>query len=122
MTSIAISDDEIKKSFVESQAKMIEFQRQLNSVRSQIQAKDHERRAAMLTLREVSLFENVPLYKAVGRMFLKDTKENILSGLNSKIESSKDEVAKLEKNAEYFDRNLKDVESSLRELLQKRYE
>ncbi|KAL1928346.1 hypothetical protein VTP01DRAFT_2702 [Rhizomucor pusillus] len=65
----SLSDDTIRKVFVELQAKYIASTQQLNTVKAQIQARERDRKMAELTRRELDTLEpDTRTYKPVGKM------------------------------------------------------
>ena len=57
------------------------------------------------------------VYESVGRMFLMSDIDNVRSGLNKKTESLKEKIHVLNTNKEYLDRQVKEQENNLRELI-----
>ena len=57
------------------------------------------------------------MYESVGRMFLMSDIDNVRSGLNKKTESLKEKIHVLNTNKEYLDRQVKEQENNLRELI-----
>ena len=53
----------------------------------------------------------------MGRMFLMSDIDNVRSGLNKKTESLKEKIHVLNTNKEYLDRQVKEQENNLRELI-----
>ena len=57
------------------------------------------------------------VYESVGRMFLLSDIDNVRSGLNAKTEKLKEKIHVLNTNKEYLDRQVKEQENNLRELI-----
>ena len=67
----------------------------------------------------INLKWNFPfqVYESVGRMFLLSDIDNVRSGLNKKTEGLKEKIHVLNGNKEYLDRQVKEQENNLRELI-----
>ncbi|KAI9278830.1 Prefoldin [Phascolomyces articulosus] len=115
----ALSDDAIRKVFVELQAKYVASTQQLNTVKAQIQARQRDRKMAELTRRELDTLDpDTKTYKPVGKMFvqtpLRDMKEQYVKS----IKDSDEKIQQLEKSQKYWDRSASDAQSNLRDILQ----
>ena len=64
-----------------------------------------------------NLPEETRLYESVGRMFMLSSRSDISQMLDKKQDAAKDKIKNLEANKTYLERNLKDGENSLRELV-----
>ena len=62
---------------------------------------------------------NLPIqvYESVGRMFLLSDIGTVKSGLNNKSENLKEKIHVLNSNKEYLERQIKEQENNLRELI-----
>merc|ERR1719288_219826 len=73
---------------------------------------------AGLTEQEIgSLPDETRVYESVGRMFILSDKPAVTSRLTEKQTTSQEKIKTLESNKEYLERNLKESENSLRELV-----
>jgi prefoldin subunit 1 len=61
--------------------------------------------------------DQTPVYESVGRMFLLSSKSDIKTQLDGKQETCKDKIKTLEGNKNYLEKNIKESENSLRELI-----
>ena len=57
------------------------------------------------------------VYESVGRMFLMSDIATVRSGLDKKTENLKEKIHVLNGNKEYLDRQVKEQENNLRELI-----
>jgi len=111
-------DMELKKAFTELQGKMVDTKQKLRFSDHQIETLKSSIRHAQLTDQEI---ERLPVgtnvYTGIGRMFLLTDIESAHAGLQTKISFSNDKIKNLESNKEYLERNLKESENNLRELI-----
>ncbi|KAI7860365.1 Prefoldin [Circinella umbellata] len=115
----ALSDDAIRKVFVELQAKYVASTQQANSVKAQIQAKQRDRKMAELTRRELDTLElDTKTYKPVGKMFIQTPLREMKEMYVKNIKDSDDKIQQLEKTQKYWDRAATDAQSNLRDILQ----
>ncbi|KAI8143466.1 Prefoldin [Fennellomyces sp. T-0311] len=115
----ALSDDAIRKVFVELQAKYVASTQQLNTVKAQIQAKQRDRKMAELTRRELdSLDADTKTYKPVGKMFVQTPLSEMKQQYVERIKDSDDKIQQLEKSQKYWDRAALDAQSNLKDILQ----
>ncbi|KAG2224478.1 hypothetical protein INT45_010544 [Circinella minor] len=115
----ALSDDAIRKVFVELQAKYVASTQQVNSVKAQIQAKQRDRKMAELTRRELDTLElDTKTYKPVGKMFVQTPLREMKEMYVKNIKDSDDKIQQLEKTQKYWDRAATDAQSNLRDILQ----
>ncbi|CDS06369.1 hypothetical protein LRAMOSA08897 [Lichtheimia ramosa] len=115
----ALSDDAIRKVFVELQAKYVASTQQLNSVKAQIQAKQRERKMSELTRRELDTLEpDTKTYKPVGKMFIQTPLSQMKEHYVDQIKKADESIEQLEKSQKYWDRAATDAQSNLRDILQ----
>ena len=62
-------------------------------------------------------FNHVQVYESVGRMFLLSDIGTVRAGLDKKTEGLKEKIHVLNGNKEYLDRQVKEQENNLRELI-----
>ncbi|KAL2628897.1 hypothetical protein R1flu_013583 [Riccia fluitans] len=114
-----------KEAFLELQGRLVETTTKLKQVQMQVRNKEVEKKRAFLTLEELnSLSENTNTYKSVGKATLQflilafhnpETFFEVLLLVESECDAA---LATLQGSKEYLERQMKDVESSFRELLQ----
>ncbi|KAL0085795.1 Prefoldin [Phycomyces blakesleeanus] len=115
----AVADDAIKKVFVELQAKYISSTQQVNQVKSQIQAKQRERKMAELTRRELdALDSNTKTYKPVGKMFIQSPLSEMKSQYVNAVAGADESIQQLEKSQKYWERAASDAQGNLKDILQ----
>nr|ACO10750.1 Prefoldin subunit 1 [Caligus rogercresseyi]ACO11274.1 Prefoldin subunit 1 [Caligus rogercresseyi] len=115
-------DLELKKAFSEMQSKMMETKQKMKVSDVQIENLKRSITHAELTDAEISgLSDDIRIYESLGRMFMLSTKGDVKKDLEDRRKKAADKIKVLEGNQEYLERNLKENENSLRELvLQKR--
>ncbi|KAI9490399.1 Prefoldin [Zychaea mexicana] len=115
----ALSDDAIRKVFVELQAKYVASTQQLNTVKAQIQARQRDRKMAELTRRELDTLDaDTKTYKPVGKMFVQTPLGEMKDQYVNRIKDSDEKIQQLEKSQKYWDRAATDAQSNLRDILQ----
>ena len=111
-------DLELKKAFEELQIKILENRSQAKIISAQTDALKRQIQHSKLTENELqSMDETVRMFEGVGRMFVLSEKKKVLEGLEAKAKQCGARIDSLEKSKEYLDKNLKESESSLRELI-----
>ncbi|KAG0556594.1 hypothetical protein KC19_11G065800 [Ceratodon purpureus] len=108
-----------KEAFVELQGRLVETTSKLKQVQVQIRSKEAEKKRSFLTLEELdSLPEGTNTYRALGKAFVLEPKDELIKEQQTKAEESDTAIAALVSSKEYLERQMKDVESNFRELLQ----
>ena len=111
-------DMELKKAFEELQVKIVNNRNQMKVIASQTEQLKRQIQHSTLTLAEIQqLSESVRMYEGVGRMFCLSDKPKVLKSLEEKSKLCETKIAAFEKSKEYLDKNLKDSENGLRELI-----
>ncbi|KAG0739329.1 hypothetical protein G6F57_005519 [Rhizopus arrhizus] len=114
-----LSDEAIRKVFVELQAKFIHSQQQVNTVKTQIQSKQRERKMAELTRRELdSLNSETRTYKPVGKMFIQSPLSEMKQQYVDSVTKSDEDIKQLEKTQKYWERAASDAQGNLKDILQ----
>ncbi|CAM6094912.1 unnamed protein product [Calypogeia fissa] len=108
-----------KEAFVELQGRLVETTTKLKQVQMQIRNKEAEKKRAFLTLEELnSLPDKTNTYKSVGRAFIHMPMGTLVTEQQTKTEDCDSTLATLQTSKDYLERQMKEVESSFRELLQ----
>ncbi|VDI65523.1 prefoldin subunit 1-like [Mytilus galloprovincialis] len=114
-------DMELKKAFQELQIKMINSKNQIKISDAQIEALKRTIQHSKLVYHELSsLAEETRLYEGVGRMFILQPPKEIKNQLDSKMKASEEKIESLQKNKTYLERNIKESEDNLREMITSR--
>ena len=125
---------ELKAAFAELQAKMIESKQKIKIHDIQIENLKRSSTHASLTDQEISqlpeetkvIFKpslstvNIcffQVYESAGRMFLLSDIKSVRSGLDKKNEAVKEKIHTLIGNKEYLEKQIKESENNLRELV-----
>merc|ERR1712007_95238 len=107
-------DVELKKAFGELQQKMVETSQKLKLADIQIDSLKRTITHAQLTDKEIGLLPaETRTYESLGRMFILRESTAVRENLNDKIKT-------LEGNKTYLERNLKESENNIREMIQHR--
>ncbi|KAJ3224761.1 hypothetical protein HK099_007946 [Clydaea vesicula] len=116
-----MNDTELKNVFIEGQMKLQELSRQRSMVTAQLNTKDRERKIASITNKElVSLGDNVKTYKSVGKMFIESDLSTLTTELTNLVKSSENETKALERAFKKIELDIKDQQTTLKEMLDKR--
>ncbi|KAL2603017.1 hypothetical protein R1flu_017207 [Riccia fluitans] len=108
-----------KEAFLELQGRLVETTTKLKQVQMQVRNKEVEKKRAFLTLEELnSLSENTNTYKSVGKAFFLMPMATLAKEQKTKTDECDAALATLQGSKEYLERQMKEVESSFRELLQ----
>ena len=114
-------DSDLKKAFQELQAKMITTTQQVKLAEAQIAQLTRNITHAKLTDQQLSNFpEDTRTYQAVGRMFILEPIEQVRTDLKKKIDEGEVKIKTIEQNKEFLQKNVKDHENSIREMLSTR--
>ena len=96
---------------------------ELGRCNAQIQEKDHEIKREALCLKQLENLEEtgkeMSAYEAVGRMFIKKPAQTIKAQKEDATEKMVEELAALKKKQEYFQRELKEVQANIQEVIGK---
>lgn len=111
-------DMELKKAFMELQSKMVDTKQKLKMADLQIENLKRTITHSGLTEHEIgTLPEETRVYESVGRMFILSDKQTVAGRLTEKQSTCQEKITTLETNKGYLERNLKESENSLRELV-----
>merc|ERR1712179_336450 len=111
-------DQELKAAFSELQSKVLENKQKMKFHDIQIENLKRNITHSTLTDSEISqLPKDTKVYESVGRMFLLSDIGTVRSGLDKKTEGLKEKIHVLNGNKEYLDRQVKEQENNLRELI-----
>ncbi|XP_011171980.1 prefoldin subunit 1 [Solenopsis invicta] len=116
-----VLDEELKQAFSKLHEKMVDTKQKLKLADIQIDKLRRTKQRAELTVKEISILPNdTRMYESVGRMFLLDKMGNIQDNLENKIKTSDEKIKTLENNKAYLQRNLKESENEIREMIQQK--
>ncbi|KAI3790573.1 hypothetical protein L2E82_03705 [Cichorium intybus] len=114
-----MADEANKTAFMEIQGRMIETTAKLKQVQNQMRTKESEKKRAFLTLEELQqLSDDTNTYKSIGRTFVLEPKPFLMDEQEKKLKDSETAIASLQTSKEYLEKQLREVETNLRELLQ----
>ncbi|KAK2952409.1 putative prefoldin subunit 1 [Blattamonas nauphoetae] len=110
-----------KEQFEEFQ-KLSQMMRQINNDLHQTGAEiwyhNNEKKRTLLVESEVQTFpESTPMYRTVGRMFMRQSTESIKQYLKSKIEDCTTEIRKLEKQKTQKEAQKAEIDRNFKELI-----
>jgi len=114
-------DDELTKAFQELQKKMVDSRSRMQVADMQAGHRKKEIKRAELTVREItSMGDDTKMYRGVGRMFMQQSKGETIERMERETRENNEAINKCTKEKEYLERNYKESEESLRELLRNR--
>ncbi|KAL8470190.1 hypothetical protein ACS0TY_032888 [Phlomoides rotata] len=98
---------------------MIETTAKLKQVQIQLRNKEGEKKRAYLTLEELKqLSDDTNTYKSIGRTFILEPKSAVMEEQEQKLKDSEGAISSLQSSKEYLEKQMAEVETNLRELLQ----
>ncbi|XP_009362035.1 prefoldin subunit 1-like [Pyrus x bretschneideri] len=113
-----MADEANRAAFMEIQGRMIELTAKLKQVQTQMRNKEGEKKRAFLTLEELRpLSDDSNTYKSIGRTFVLEPKSVLVNEHEQKLKDSESAIASLQTSKEYIEKQVAEVESNLRELL-----
>ncbi|KAJ1726905.1 hypothetical protein LPJ61_004881 [Coemansia biformis] len=113
-----MSDDTIQHVYLGLTQKIQICQKQLGQIEAQIGANEREIRLASLTKSEVDgLDSTVPLYKSVGKMFIQESKDDILRDLQKTTGDATSIIEALQKKKKFTTRDLDEATGNLKDLV-----
>uniref|UniRef100_UPI00358EAD09 prefoldin subunit 1 n=1 Tax=Myxine glutinosa TaxID=7769 RepID=UPI00358EAD09 len=120
--AVPVVDRELQKAFVELQARVIEAQRQEQQAEGRMEALSRTAMTCKLTLQEIStLPSKTRLFQGVGRMFLLQDREYVLSDLKSERGEAENCLGQLKRQKEELSRRVDEAEKNIREMLAARH-
>ncbi|KAK9931409.1 hypothetical protein M0R45_018685 [Rubus argutus] len=113
-----MADEANRAAFMEIQGRMIELTAKLKQVQNQMRNKEGEKKRAFLTLEEIRpLADDANTYKSIGTSFVLEPKSVLVHEQEQKLKDSENAIASLQTSKEYIEKQIGEVESNLRELL-----
>ncbi|CAN6725812.1 unnamed protein product [Malus baccata var. baccata] len=113
-----MADEANRAAFMEIQGRMIELTAKLKQVQTQMRNKEGEKKRAFLTLEELRpLSDDSNTYKSIEREFVLEPKSVLVNEQEQKLKDSESAIASLQTSKEYIEKQVAEVESNLRELL-----
>ncbi|KAM0985700.1 hypothetical protein ACFX13_013160 [Malus domestica] len=107
-----MADEANRAAFMEIQGRMIELTAKLKQVQTQMRNKEGEKKRAFLTLEELRpLSDDSNTYKSI------EPKSVLVNEQEQKLKDSESAIASLQTSKEYIEKQVAEVESNLRELL-----
>ena len=112
------TDEELKKAFQQLHAKRAETSQNVMMTQAQIAQLKRSIKISELTEEELKgCPEETRMYRSIGRMFLQQSRDEIVKHLHEDRDESGKKVEKLEKTIERFNESLKESEERLREMV-----
>ncbi|KAJ1898083.1 hypothetical protein IW146_001890 [Coemansia sp. RSA 922] len=113
-----MADDTIQQVYMRVTQKMQDCQKQLAQIEAQMSTNQRETRLAALTRREIQDLDNsVPLYKSMGKMFIQESKEDLLKDIEKSASDAKILIDALEKKQKFVKRDLDEATGNLRDII-----
>ena len=92
--------------------------KQFSQQRVLLEEKKNLKRRSEFTLKELEPIEDEAVtYRAIGRMFLKDSLPDVRIEIQTIIDETAQEIQKLEKTVEQLDQRVRESEADVREML-----
>ncbi|XP_047967037.1 prefoldin subunit 1 [Salvia hispanica] len=114
-----MADEAVRSAFMEIQGRMIETTGKLKQVQNQMRNKETEKKRAYLTLEELKqLSDDTNTYKSIGRTFVLEPKSALMEEQEGKFKDSEAAISSLQTSKEYLEKQMAEIETNLRELLQ----
>ncbi|XP_052734356.1 prefoldin subunit 1 [Vigna angularis] len=117
-----MADEANRTAFLEIQGRMIETTGKLKQVQTQMRSKEAEKKRAYLTMEELKQVpDDTNVYKSIGmrrKSFVLETKASLMNEQDKKFKDGEASVTTLQSSKEYLEKQMAEVESNLRELLQ----
>lgn len=111
-------DMELKKAFQELQGKLITTTQQLKVSDAQIETLKRSIQHSVLVEKELDkLPPDTKVYEGVGRMFMLAGMSDVKKTLEDKMKAADTKIKSIEETKSYLERNMKESEDSLRELI-----
>ncbi|GAB2222908.1 hypothetical protein Droror1_Dr00017039 [Drosera rotundifolia] len=108
-----MADEANRAAFFEIQGRMIESTAKLKQVQNQTRNKEGEKKRAYLTLEELrQMPDDTNTYKSI------EPKPVLMNEQEQKFKDSETALASLQTSKEYLEKQMKEAENNLRELLQ----
>jgi len=112
-------DSAQQKEYMELQQQRATLMRDLSGARQRQMAMDKETKICESTSNHISAVEDgVPLYRAVGKCFMYQTKENVLTKMDSVIGSLKKQRGDLVDRQKYLERKIQSNANNINDMLQ----
>ncbi|CAG8543362.1 21979_t:CDS:2 [Cetraspora pellucida] len=106
-----------QKVLFELQNRLIEDNRKLVLVKTQISTKERDKRLAELTKRELSaLDKDTRTYKSVGKAFFKTDLSLLMTELDTRVTKAETDLKTLDKTKQHLERNINESQNALREI------
>ncbi|KAI9471337.1 hypothetical protein LPJ78_004551 [Coemansia sp. RSA 989] len=113
-----MADDTVQQIYAKVTQRIQDDQKQLAQIDVQISTNQREVRLAALTKREVDgLDSQAPLYKSMGKMFVQESKADILADIEKTAKSSETMLQALEKKKKFVNRDLEEATGNLKDLV-----
>ena len=110
--------DETRRALLELQGKIHSIQSSLRLTDAQIAACQKQMGSAKVTEAAVKDFpEEAKMFEAVGRMYLRKPREEIVKNLDETAQSAETKIKKLKDSKEYLMKNMGEAEEQARELM-----
>ncbi|KAG4947364.1 hypothetical protein GLYMA_15G235500v4 [Glycine max] len=114
-----MADEANRTAFLEIQSRMIDTTGKIKQVQTQMRSKEAEKKRAFLTMEELKQVpDDTNVYKSIGRMFVLETKATLMNEQENKFKDGEASITALQSSKEYLEKQMAEVETNLRELLQ----
>lgn len=112
-----VLDEAQRKELYELTEQARSFKSDLNSVLMRMAAIERESKAAAVSYGQIEQFpEETPLYKGVGKCYMRHDRESIQKSLEEEVEANNKTVEDLKDRKEYIERRLQSANSNIKDL------
>ncbi|KAJ2850799.1 hypothetical protein IWW36_001614 [Coemansia brasiliensis] len=113
-----MADDTVQQIYAKVTQRIQDDQKQLAQIDVQMSTNQREIRLAALTKREIEgLDSQAPLYKSMGKMFVQESKADILEDIEKTTKNSETMLQALEKKKKFVNRDLEEATGNLKDLV-----
>ncbi|XP_050532932.1 prefoldin subunit 1-like [Daktulosphaira vitifoliae] len=116
-------DMDLKRAFHELQEKLVYTSQKIKLADLQIETLRRTKQHNLLTKQELETIpKDVKTYEALGRAFILTPRDDVFKNLNKINNDTEQKIKTLENSKQYLDKNLKESENNLREMVQRKRE
>ncbi|CAO1623556.1 unnamed protein product [Parajaminaea phylloscopi] len=118
--SAALPDEALRRVLDQIQMTLTQSHRQLSMVKAQRAGKEREKKGIELTRLgvESEAAQGAKTYRGVGKMFIADSPDAIISTLKAQEKSVEDEMEALSKKQKFLEKQVADAQGHMRDFFQ----
>eukprot|EP01086_Lenisia_limosa_P016255 TRINITY_DN591_c0_g3_i1.p2 TRINITY_DN591_c0_g3~~TRINITY_DN591_c0_g3_i1.p2 ORF type:complete len:119 (+),score=45.07 TRINITY_DN591_c0_g3_i1:78-434(+) len=113
-------DEEVHKQFTELQAQLYKDQKTMNQLDHELRVLAGDKKRGLITSEQLKLHpEDRDTFQALGKMFIKKSKNDILTGIQTEISKLDQEAMSIDARMQYTHKSIVSTEASMKEILEK---